>query len=183
MGLQNAFSFFFLGGNQNTRPVLYKNLGQHRFIDVTTEVGLHPQSWSGDATFTDLNGDGWPDLYILNMQGHDHYLKMKMGKFVDKTEQYFPRTPWGTMGVKFFDYDNDGRIDLFLTDMHSDMMGDRNPDEEKQKTPQHHIMSADTLGGKVDTFVFGNAFYHNLGQGTFEEISDRLGVENYWPWG
>ena len=32
-------------------------------------------------------------------------------------------------------------------------------------------------------FIFGNAFYHNLGGGKFEEISDGVGVENYWPWG
>ena len=32
-------------------------------------------------------------------------------------------------------------------------------------------------------YIWGNAFYHNLGNGKFEEVSDRLGVENYWPWG
>jgi hypothetical protein len=165
-------------------PILYKNMGHNRFKDVTAEVGLRPQSWSGDASFADLNGDAWPDLFILNMQGHDHYFENEGGKkFVDKTEQYFPRTPYGTMGVKFFDYDNDGRMDLFLTDMHSDMMGNRTPDEEKLKTPRKDIKSDELLGGKRDTFIFGNAFFHNLGGGKFEEISDRLGVENYWPWG
>jgi hypothetical protein len=87
------------------------------------------------------------------------------------------------MGIKFFDYDNDGRMDLLLTDMHSDMMGNREPDEEKLKTPIQHIKSDDYLGAKRDTFIFGNALFHNLGGGKFEEISDRLGVENYWPWG
>src|ERR1035437_8599297 len=47
-------------------PVLYRNLGHNRFKDVTAEAGLKPVGWSGDATFTDLNGDGWPQLYILN---------------------------------------------------------------------------------------------------------------------
>jgi len=37
------------------------------------------------------------------------------------------------------------------------------------------------MGG--DKSIFGNAFYHNLGNGKFEEISDRLGLETYWPWG
>jgi len=183
VGLENAF-FGHLIPNRFEYPILYKNMGRNRFKDVTAEVGLHPESWSGDASFNDLNGDGWPDLFILNMQGHDHYFENEGGKkFVDKTEKYFPKTPWGTMGIKFFDYDNDGRMDLFLTDMHSDMMGNRSPDEEKLKTPAQHIMSEDNLGGKRDTFVFGNAFFHNLGEGKFEEISDPLGVENYWPWG
>lgn len=183
VGLQDAF-FGQMFPERFEYPVLYKNLGHNRFKDVTAEVGLRPQSWSGDASFVDLNKDGWPDLYILNMQGHDHYFENEGGKrFVDKTDQYFPKTPWGTMGIKFFDYDNDGRMDLLLTDMHSDMMGNRAPDEEQIKTPPQYIEPESYLGGPTESFIFGNAFFHNLGGGKFEEISDRLGVENYWPWG
>jgi hypothetical protein len=39
------------------------------------------------------------------------------------------------------------------------------------------------LGGARASFVFGNALYHNLGDGEFEEVSNAQGVENYWPWG
>ena len=46
----------------------------------------------------------------------------------------FPKTPWGSMGIKFFDYDNDGRMDLLLTDMHSDMSEDIGPEREKLKS-------------------------------------------------
>ncbi len=183
VGFEDAF-FGHMFPNRSEYPILYKNMGHNQFKDVTAEVGLHPESWSGDASFTDLNEDGWPDLFILNMQGHDHYFENEGGKkFVDKTDKYFPKTPFGTMGIKFFDYDNDGRMDLFLTDMHSDMMGDRTPKEEKLKTPQQHIKPEEQLGAARDTFIFGNAFFHNLGNGKFEEISDRLGAENYWPWG
>jgi hypothetical protein len=55
------------------------------------------------------------------------------------------------------------------------------PDEEKVKPAS--TFDAHMLGGQNDEFVFGNALYHNLGDGKFEEISDRMGVENYWPWG
>jgi hypothetical protein len=183
VGLPDAF-FGHLYPERFEYPVLYKNMGHDRFKDVTAEVGLRPQGWCGDATFADLNGDGFPGLFILNMQGHSHYYQNVGGKkFVDKTDEYFPRTPWGAMGIKFFDYDNDGRMDLLITDMHSDMMGTRTPRQEKLKTPPQDIMSEKMLGGKTDTFIFGNAFYHNLGGGKFEEISDRLNLENYWPWG
>ena len=105
-------------------------------------------------------------------------------RFVDKTAEYFPRTPWGAMGIKFFDFDNDGRPDLFITDMHSDMFENLPPEREKQKPAVH---PAETLlGGPANTFIFGNALFHNISKksGTaFEEISDRAGVENYWPWG
>jgi hypothetical protein len=85
------------------------------------------------------------------------------------------------MGIKWFDFDNDGKMDLFLTDMHSDMAKLASPDEEKLKPKSTY--GAHMLGGEDDEFIFGNALYHNLGDGKFEEISDKMGVENYWPWG
>ena len=156
--------------------ILYRNLGDGRFEDVSKATGLVDTGWAGDATFSDLNRDGWPDLYVLNMQGADHYYENQGGKrFEEKTAALFPRTPWGAMGVKFFDYDGDGLMDLYLTDMHSDMIEHIGPDREhlKARIPQDD----------PSRFVSGNAFYVNRGEGRFEEVSDAIGVENYWPWG
>jgi len=181
VGLADAF----LGHTHPDRfeyPVLYRNLGHNRFRDVTAEVGLRPSGWGGDASVADVNGDGWPDVFVLNMQGHGHYFENDGGRrFVDKTAERFPRTPWGAMGIKFLDFDNDGLPDLFITDMHSDMFDMLAPDHEKDKAPVHP--PEQILGGAADTFVFGNAFFHNRGGGRFEEISDRIGAESYWPWG
>jgi enediyne biosynthesis protein E4 len=181
VGLEDAF-MGHLHPDRFEYPRLYKNLGHRRFRDVTAEVGLRPAGWGGDASVADLNGDGRPDLFLLNMQGHGHYFENVDGRtFVDKTAQYFPKTPWGAMGLKFFDFDNDGRPDLFITDMHSDMFENLPPDREKQKAAVHP--PDQVLGGPSATFIFGNALFHNLGGGRFEEVSDRAGVENYWPWG
>jgi enediyne biosynthesis protein E4 len=181
VGLSDAFSGH-LHPERYEYPVLYRNLGHNRFKDVTAEVGLHPTGWCGDATFADLNGKGFPGPFFLNMQGHDHYLENVGGKsFVDNTEQYFPKTPWGAMGVKFFDFDNDGRMDLIITDMHSDMSESVDPEREKLKSTMRWPDSF--LQASHSDYIWGNAFYHNLGNGKFEEISDRVGVENYWPWG
>lgn len=181
IGLEDAFSGHMYP-ERFEHPVLYKNLGHNKFKDVTDETGLHPEGWCGDASVADLNGDGFQDIYFLNMMGANHYFENEGGRrFVEKTSQYFPRTPWGAMGIKFFDYDNDGRPDLFVTDMHSDMFKELTPLEEKKKAPTHPPESF--LMGPPDQFVFGNALYHNLGAGKFEEVSDRMGVENYWPWG
>ena len=181
VGLSDAFAGH-LHPQRYEYPVLYRNLGHNRFKDVTAEVGLHPTGWCGDATFADLNGKGFPGVFFLNMQGHDHYLENVGGKsFVDKTEQYFPKTPWGAMGVKFFDFDNDGRIDLVITDMHSDMSESVDPGREKLKSTMR--WSDSFLQASHSDYIWGNAFYHNLGNGKFEEISDRVGIENYWPWG
>ncbi len=166
------------------RSILYRNIGGVggiRFEDVTNKTGLVDNGWSGDATITDFNEDGWLDLYVLNMQGDDHYWENQGGKaFADKTAQLFPKTSWGAMGVKAFDYDNDGRMDLFVTDMHSDMVGDIPPQDEKAKFPPKEEIPV--LQGAANN-VFGNSFYRNLGNGKFEEMSDALNLENYWPWG
>jgi hypothetical protein len=180
-GMKDAFSGH-LHPERFEYPVLYKNLGHYKFKDVTAEVGLNPRGWCGDASFADLKGDGWPGIYFLNMQGAGHYFENVGGKkFVEKTADYFPKTPWGSMGLKFFDFDNDGRMDLFITDMHSDMMEEQRPFQEKEKIKSHP--PDNLLGGPADKFIFGNAFYHNLGNGKFEEISDKIGVEQLWPWG
>jgi hypothetical protein len=180
LGLTDAFQGH-LHPDRTENSILYKNLGNHRFKDVSKEVGLEDGSWSGDATIVDFNEDGWADLYVLNMQGDDHYYENVQGKrFVDKTAQYFPKTSWGAMGIKFFDYDNDGRPDLITTDMHSDMSKLVGVDEEKKKSDMQ--WSDEVLQGGANN-IFGNSMYHNLGGGKFEEVSDAMGVEDYWPWG
>jgi hypothetical protein len=180
-GIQGAFSGH-LYPERYEYPVLYKNLGHNHFKDVTAEVGLHPHGWCGDASFADLHGDGFPGIFFLNMQGHSHYYENVGGKkFMEKTNEYFSRTPWGAMGLKFFDYDNDGRMDLFIADMHSDMSHEAGPENEKLKSDV--TWDETYIQGRKDDFIFGNALYHNLGDGKFEEISDRLGLETYWPWG
>jgi hypothetical protein len=181
VGLTDAFSGHLHPDRAET-AILYRNLGGNRFRDVTAETGLGDAGWSGDASVADLNGDGFPDLFALNMQGSNHYFENQGGqRFVDKTPQVFPRTSWGAMGIKFFDYDNDGRPDLFITDMHSDMSVEVGPDREKLKSRME--WTKDFLQGDETKYVFGNSLFHNLGSGRFEEVSDRLNAENYWPWG
>jgi hypothetical protein len=161
--------------------LLYHNLGNRKFEEVSDRVNLRDGGWAGDASFVDFNGDLRPDLYVLNMQGDDHYWENVDGQsFVDKTAAYFPKTPWGAMGIKFFDYDNNGRMDLMVTDMHSDMSRKVTPGFEKVKSLI--TMSDEHLQGGANN-IFGNAFYTNPGSGPWQERSDELGAENYWPWG
>jgi hypothetical protein len=178
---------------RSEQSILYQNLGGGKFKDVSKEMNLQHLGWSGDASFCDLNEDGYPDLYVLNMQGDDKYYENDHGKrFVEKTAAYFPRTPWGAMGIKFFDYNLDGLMDLFVTDMHSDMteaqskVGKKNFSTifEKQKSdPWCSVEWSDAFVQGASNNIFGNAFYQNQGGGKFIEVSDKIGAETYWPWG
>ncbi|MFV1981373.1 MAG: FG-GAP-like repeat-containing protein, partial [Rhodothermia bacterium] len=124
VGIKDAFAGH-LKREYDEPSILYRNEGNNRFVDVTEETGLTDTSWSGDATPLDVNNDGWLDLYIVNMQGHDEYYENDQGqRFIKKSREVFPATPWGAMGVKSFDYNNDGAMDLYITDMHSDMSED-----------------------------------------------------------
>jgi hypothetical protein len=183
LGMDDGFSGH-LHPDRTEPCILYKNLGDNRFQNVTEAAGLSKCGWSGDASFADLNGDGFPDLYVLNMQGNDHYYENVRGeKFVDRTDAFFPKTPWGSMGIKFFDFNNDGLTDLFVTDMHSDMSDDITYDHYPEERIKSIMKWEKSFTVGYEKSIFGNAFYKNLGEGKFVEISDQIGAENYWPWG
>jgi hypothetical protein len=178
---------------RSEQSILYQNLGGGKFEDVSRKMGLEHRGWSGDATFCDLNQDGYPDLYVPSMSGKDRYYENDRGqRFEEKTAAYFPKTPWGAMGVKFFDYNLDGLMDLYVTDMHSDMTSvqikagdqDFSPRFEKQKSDAWcSVEWSPAALQSASNSIFGNAFYQNQGQGKFIEVSAKVGAETYWPWG
>jgi hypothetical protein len=148
---------------------------------VSAAVNLQDTRWSGDASPVDVNEDGWTDLYVLNMQGDDEYYENVQGKrFVARGRDVFPRTSWGAMGIKVFDFNNDGRLDIFITDMHSDMSERIGPNREKLKSNMRWDAS---MVGDGAASIWGNSFFLNEGSGRFKEVSDQIGAENYWPWG
>lgn len=192
VGRQDAFKGH-LFPERSEPSILYKNLGGGKFKDVSSSMNLVDRAWTGDATFADLNDDGFPDLYLPNMQGDDHFYINQGGKsFAEKTSAFFPKTSWGATGIKFFDFNQDGLLDLYVTDMHSDMTTRQIRTSartwraawETQKS-ESFCMSEWTeefLQGSSNN-IFGNAFYLNRGRGKFEEVSDKIGAETFWPWG
>jgi enediyne biosynthesis protein E4 len=185
VGLSDAM-MGHLHADRAEASILYRNLGHNRFKDVSREAGLLDESWSGDAAAFDANHDRFPDLYILNMQGGSQLWLNEGGKrFRDATTRYFPKTPWGAMGVKIFDFDGDSRLDLFVTSMHPDMWVNIPPGDwaaEGRKADSSTVSGGMFPEGK-DRFLFGNELFANRGGGRFEEISDSVGAETYWPWG
>jgi len=124
------------------------------------------------------------------------------GTFTDVTAATLGRTSWGAAGCKVFDFNNDGKLDLYIVDMHSDMWLPpySSPEmltvvDEHTRYPhanglatkfnQERIESrlAETFHIRYDEVLFGNTFFKNLGQGKFKEVSQKAGLETWWPWG
>jgi hypothetical protein len=187
--------------------VLYRNNGDGTFTDVTKKAGLAGRGWAGDAVAFDFDGDGHMDLFVTSMFGRAQlYRNNGDGTFTDVTLKVLGRTPWGGLGARVFDYNNDGRLDLYVVDMHSDMwMGPdfkqaslplakkfekakfrfyNGPNAEKnQKLADEEVRLGQLIDFRHDEVIFGNGFYRNEGGGKFQECSDAAGLETFWPWG
>ncbi|MBI1918214.1 MAG: CRTAC1 family protein [Planctomycetes bacterium] len=183
--------------------VLYHNNGDGTFTDVTEKAGLKGKGWGGDVAVFDYDGDGKLDLFVTNMFGANQlYRNNGNGTFTDVTKQVLGRTSWGAIGSKAFDFNNDGRLDLFVADMHSDMWllppSDPNGSsyDLKKKYPkaggplasleldsddERYFGRANPI--HYDDVVFGNTLFKAPPKGKFAEVSDQAGAETFWPWG
>ena len=185
-GLWVSFTDAFAGHLHPDRAeasVLYRNAGACRFERVPDSSGLVHHGWSGDATPFDAEGDGRPGLYVVSMQGHDEsWRNLGGGHFAARGADLFPDSPWGSMGVKALDWNADGRLDLFVTDMHTDMAGELRPEDERRKHDPATMFPPRFLGTD-GRHILGNALYTNQGGGRFTDESDAANVETGWPWG
>ena len=107
---------FLKGGGDH----LYRNDNGH-FKEVTTQAGIHGGliSFGLGVSVSDINGDGWPDVFVSNDSYERDYLYINQqnGTFKDEMEQWFQHTSFSSMGADIADINNDGYPDLFTTDM------------------------------------------------------------------
>ncbi len=158
---------------------LFKNNRDGTFTDVTAGSGLeHRTGWGQACCVGDYDNDGMDDLFVTYYGQNALYRNVGNGKFRDVTQeagliQPGPKVRWNT-GCTFVDYDRDGHLDLFVAN-YVDMDLKTAPPPEAGPCTYKGILVAcgppGLRGGK-------NILYHNNGDGTFTDVSQKAGIWN-----
>lgn len=161
---------------------LYRNEGGH-FKDVSEQAGIvsNVLSFGLGLAISDINGDGWPDVYVSNdFNEPDHlYINDGNGHFTERLKDCMDVCSLYSMGSDVADFDNDGLPDMVTLDMLA----------EDNHTQKMHNGSENFNKWQL---LFRQGFYYqysrnmlqkNNGDGTFSEIGQLAGVSNTdWSW-
>ncbi len=158
---------------------LYRNNSDGTFTDVSHEAGLEGACYGLGVVWWDYNDDGLPDLYIANDfdAGDQLYRNNGDGTFTNVIRKLIPHMPWFSMGCDTADINNDGRLDLFASDMSGST-------HYKQK------VSMGSMNEKGWFLEWGeprqymrNAVYLNTGTDRFLEVAKLTGLDSTdWTW-
>jgi len=165
----------FFGASQSSSR-LYLNLGGHHFRDITKSAGLETTSWCTGISVVDINNDGYADIYICvsgNVPGDKRknllFINNRNLTFTESASQYgLADTSFSTQAA-FFDFDKDGRLDMYLVNH-----------ELHPAVAQNDIVKPDNSGHSIRT----DRLYRNMGilPGTnhpyFKDVSLSAGIKD-----
>ncbi len=108
-----------LDGSSKSNDRLYRNNGDNTFTDVTMEAGITIEGYGLGIAISDLNYDGWPDIYVSNdyLSNDILYINNGNGTFTDKISDYVKHQSKFSMGNDISDFNNDGYLDIVTLDM------------------------------------------------------------------
>jgi len=159
---------------------LMRNGRDGTFHDVTAQAGLDRNNtrYSFCCGWADFNGNGWPDLYVVNDFGRKNlYRNNGDGTFTDVASQAGVEDTGAGMGICCFDYDNDGAHDLYVADMWT-AAGERISTQDAfQKNAPAQVRSL------YRKHAMGNSLLRNIGNGSFRDATASAGVGmGRWSW-
>jgi hypothetical protein len=160
------------GANQ-VSPKVYMNLGGFKFRDVTSKfTGLANDQWYSGVSIVDINNDGWLDIYLTstartNPDQCKNRLWVSSGQssdgfpvFTEMAEQYGIADKHQGVAAGFFDYDNDGDLDLYVL---NNTVSQRMNTSYRTKITDGTALNNDRL-------------YRNNGDGTFTDVTFEAGI-------
>ena len=170
---------FLKGGGDH----LYRNDNGH-FTEVTKQAGIHGSliSFGLGVSVGDINGDGYPDVFVSNDSYERDYLyiNQKNGTFKDELENCVQHTSFSSMGADIADINNDGYPDLFTTDML--------PLNDYRLKTMGAFDNIDLFNAKLKSGFYyqytQNCLQLNNKNGMFKDIANYSGVAaTDWSWG
>jgi len=151
---------------------LYHNNHDGTFTDVTERAGVAGEGYSMGAAAADYDNDGWTDLYVTGVNRNILYHNNRDGTFTDVTEKagvtgIFGGKKLWSVSAAWIDYDNDGLLDLFVTNYL-----EWSPENSRVCGLPGKRLSCPPSLYKGES----NILYHNNGDGTFTDVSAASGI-------
>src|SRR2546425_1364288 len=172
-GLPDIYFCSLTGDN-----VLYKNLGNWRFKDVTKEAGVAcSNQFCRGAAFADINGDGFLDLLVCSTgKGVRCFLNDGLGKFTEATSSAGMATRFGSVTIALADVDGNGTLDLYVANNRTDDIRDRGQVDVqmvngKLAVPPQFKDRLVIVDGKLLEYGEPDILYLNDGRGRFSAAS------------
>jgi hypothetical protein len=165
-----------------TGTKLFRNDNGH-FTDVTLAAGIHNSglSYGLGAGIADINGDGWPDIYISNDYAVPDrlYINNKNGTFTDELPHQIGHTSLFSMGNDVADINNDQLPDIYTLDM----LPESNERQKNLFMPDNYELFNRNLRVGFYYQYMRNMLQLNNGNNTFSEIGQTAGISNTdWSW-
>jgi hypothetical protein len=155
---------------------LYHQADGFKFSDITKSAGLTHKGWGMGVAVADYDNDGLPDIYVTGYNGNALYHNLGGCKFEDVTVKAGVAGGGFSTGAAWGDYDRDGHVDLFVSRyVHFDV--DHLPDFGKNEK-NCSFKGIPVQCGPWGMLGESDLLFHNRGNGTFEEVSKKAGVDD-----
>ena len=154
---------------------LYHNNRDGTFTDVTAKSGLARTGWQTGVCVGDFDNDGWDDLFCTFWGHNVLFHNNGDGTFTDVTKQaglWKDEVRWGS-GCTWLDYDRDGLLDLFIANY---IMLDISKVPAPGQTMYCQYKGEPVMCGPRGLPGGMNILYHNNGDGTFSDVSEKAGI-------